>query len=302
MSFIHKYSTISKGDTFHDGIIDGCIKIKNREETTHPKYKDIISGVNLRRMSKIVKMGLANTINCSFIKRTDAIVVATGLASVYNSELFLSSLIERTDSIFSPTPFINSVHNTISGEIALHTHNKGYNSTYTQGGLSFEGALLDSIMLTKEGKDVIIGGVDEELPILENLSIKNTRKEKFSTGSTFFNLSSNKKNALAEIVDCFIAKEKEADNYINNNFRVNEDLIISGHSICNHSKDITTLNYSKFSGIFMTNPAFGVQLGVELMRNNIKSIDGHKLPSELNRIFIINYASKQNVGIITLKK
>ena len=137
--------------------------------------------------------------------KIDAIVVATGLASLHNSELFLCSLIDPEQSILSPTPFINSVHNTISGEIALHTQNKGYSITYSQGGLSFEGALLDSILLTKEGKNVIVGGVDEAIPILDNLSVKIKSKEAFTTGSTFFNVSPNKNGSLAKIVNCIIS-------------------------------------------------------------------------------------------------
>ena len=119
MAFIHKYSTISKGNTFNQGIIDGCINSNIATEITHPDYKDVITGINLRRMSVIVKMGLANTIKCLSRNKIDAIVVATGLASLHNSELFLCSLIDPEQSILSPTPFINSVHNTISGVFHL---------------------------------------------------------------------------------------------------------------------------------------------------------------------------------------
>ena len=100
MAFIHKYSTISKGNTFNQGIIDGCINSKIATDITHPDYKDVITGINLRRMSVIVKMGLANTINCSTRNKIDAIVVATGLASLHNSELFLCSLIDPEQSIY----------------------------------------------------------------------------------------------------------------------------------------------------------------------------------------------------------
>jgi len=298
MAFIHKYSTISKGNTFNQGIIDGCINFKIAPDITHPYYKDVIIGINLRRMSIIVKMGLANTLKCLSRNKVDAIVVGTGLASLHNSELFLCSLIDPEQSILSPTPFINSVHNTISGEIALHTQNKGYNSTYSQGALSFEGALLDAILLTKEGKNVIVGGVDEAIPILDKMGAES----KFTTGSTFFNLSPNKEDSLGEIINCIITKENKLDSFINENFNSNEDLLISGFSTCNNSKKTKNLNYSKFSGIYMTNSAFGLQLAVELLNSNIFELDGHILLSKIKRIFIINHASKNNIGIIILKK
>jgi hypothetical protein len=81
-----------------------------------------------------------------------------------------------------------------------HTQNKGYNSTYSHNGLSFEGALLDAMLLTKEGKNVIIGGIDESIPILDDILTEMKSKNLFSSGSSFFNLSPNKKsNSLATI-------------------------------------------------------------------------------------------------------
>ena len=176
-------------------------------------------------MSTIVKIGLANTIKCLTNNKVDAIVVATGLGSIHHTELFLSSFINSEQSILSPTPFINSVHNTISGEIALHTKNKDYNTTYSQGGLSFEGALLDAILLTKEGKTVILGGVDEAIPIVDDSLRKEGFKSQFSSGSTFFNLSPNKRDSLAEVINCFITKENRLESYIANTGKWKRDLI-----------------------------------------------------------------------------
>lgn len=297
MAFIHKYSSISKGNTFNHGIINAVMNFKKGIEIIHPIYKETIPGINLRRMSMVVKMGLANTIKCSNNNKIDAIVVGTGLGSIHNTELFLSSFIDSEQSILSPTPFINSVHNTISGEIALHTQNKGYNTTYSQGGLSFEGALLDAILLTKEGKNVILGGVDEAIPI-----VKEGFKSQFSSGSTFFNLSPKKTESLAEVINCFITKEHSLTSYFNKNFNSNEDIIISGLSTNKNLKEIKNINYSKFSGIYMTNSAFGLQLAIELLNSNISELDGCILPSKIKKVFIINYASKNDIGITILKK
>ena len=299
MAFIHNYSTISKGNTFNQGIIDGCINFKIATDIIHPYYNDVIAGINLRRMSVTVKMSLANTIKCLPGNKVDAIVVATGLASIHNSELFLCSLIDPEQSILSPTPFINSVHNTISGEIALHTQNKGYNSTYSQGSLSFEGALLDSILLTKEGKNVIVGGVDEAVPILDKM----WTESKFTTGSTFFNLSHNKEHSLAEISNCIITKEDQLISLMDTEFNPEEDFIISGASTCNKLEKINAFNYSKYSGVYMTNSSFGLQLAVEILNSlETNELDGHKLPSKLKRVIIINRCSKNDVGVIIVKK
>ena len=52
----------------------------------------------------------------------------------------------------------------------------------------------------------------------------------------------------------------------------------------------------------MTNPAFGLQLAVELLNTNISELDGYKLPSKLKRVIIINHSLKNDVGVIIVKK
>ena len=303
MAFIHKYSTISKGDTFNQGIIDTWINFKKETEIIYPNYKETIPGVSLRRMSAIVKMGLANTIKCSTSNKIDAIVVGTGLGSIHHTELFLSSFINDNQSILSPTPFINSVHNTISGEIALHTQNKGYNSTYSHNGLSFEGALLDAMLITKEGKNVMIGGIDESIPILDNLLTKMKSKNLFSSGSSFFNLSPNKKHSLAEVTNCILTKEKLLPSLIDTELKPEEDFIISGSSTCTKSENTNIFNYSKYSGIYMTNSSFGLQLAVEILNSLVTNkLDRYNLPSKLKRVIIINHSSKDDVGVIIVEK
>ena len=103
MTFIHKYSSISAGNSFKNGILKTFINFKDKLEIIHPIYKETILGINLRRMPIIVKMGLANTIKCSTNNKVDAIVVATGLGSIHNTELFLCSFIDSKQSILSPS-------------------------------------------------------------------------------------------------------------------------------------------------------------------------------------------------------
>jgi len=301
MAFIHNYSTISRGDTFNKGVLYSCMSTNN--EVLFPNYKENIPGINLRRVSTIVKMGLANTLKCLGNKKTDAIVIGTGLGSIHNSELFLSSYIDSNQHILSPTPFINSVHNTISGEVALHTQSKGYNSTYSQGGLSFEGAVMDTILLTKERKQVILGSVDESTPTLDTILQKMNIQHLFDTGSSFFYCTDNKKKSLAEITHCIIStKNKIKSILFDLKFNINEDYIISGNSSC-YPMNLDTFDYSKFCGIYMTNPSFGMQLAIEILNSSTSTcIDGYNFPDQCKRIFIINHASKTDIGIIIIKK
>ncbi len=302
MAYIHKYSTIAKGNTFEKGIILGHIK-SQQKLLIHPDYKKVIPNANLRRSPLIVKMGLANAIKCIDNKKINAIVVATGLASIDSSEKFLSSILDSETSLLSPTPFINSVHNTISGEIALHTKNQGYNSTYSQGPLSFSGAILDAMILVKESYNVLLGSVDEAPPEFEsekkiNKSKKNTI---FDTGSSFFQITNKKDGSLAKIVDCIITK-KDNLNYYLKNFDSKQDIILSGNSFIDYRIDKKEINYSKFSGIYMTNHAFGLQLSIEILNKHPEKINSHRIPKKINHIFVINYASKNDVSIIIVKK
>ena len=166
-----------------------------------------------------------------------------------------------------------------------------------------QNTILDAMLLPKEGGNVIIGGIDESIPILNNLLTKMKSKNLFSSGSSFFNLSPNKKHSLAEVTNCIITKEKQLPSLINTELNPEEDFIISGSSTCNKSGNTNAFNYSKYSGIYMTNSSFGLQLAVEILNSlATNELDGYKLPSKLKRVIIINHSSKNDVGVIIVKK
>jgi 3-oxoacyl-[acyl-carrier-protein] synthase II len=139
--------------------------------TKEPVYKEIINPMLLRRMSRVMKMGLASALLClkdAGIEIPEAIITSTGLGCVEDSDKFLTSLIENNETMLNPTPFIQSTHNTIGAQIALQLKCYGYNSTYAGRGACFEMALLDSLMLLdeKEVNNVLVGGYDELTPNL----------------------------------------------------------------------------------------------------------------------------------------
>jgi 3-oxoacyl-[acyl-carrier-protein] synthase II len=141
-------------------LVNGVLK------AIEPDYKEFINPRLLRRMARIIKMGVAASnmaLTDAQLDKPDAIITATGLGCLEDTEKFLKSIIEQNETLLSPTPFIQSTHNTIGGQIALLLGVTGYNMTYVQRDLSFESALLDAQLLLLEGqnKQVIIGGVDE---------------------------------------------------------------------------------------------------------------------------------------------
>ncbi|WP_254639988.1 beta-ketoacyl synthase N-terminal-like domain-containing protein [Chitinophaga sp. GbtcB8] len=139
----------------------------NRLKVLDPDYKQWIPDANtMRRMGRVVKMGIGAaklSLQHAGIEMPDAIITGTAYGCLADTGVFLTRMIQRQESALSPTPFIQSTHNTVSGQIALLLGCHAYNSTFVHKGFSFESALLDSIMLLREKTEqqILIGGVDE---------------------------------------------------------------------------------------------------------------------------------------------
>lgn len=140
--------------------------------TAHePDYKAAVPyPAARRRMSRIIKMGVACGLQCLqgiAPEEVGALITATGLGCLGDTEKFLEALVRQHEDMLNPTPFIQSTFNTIGGQIALLLHIQSYNVTYVHRGLSFENALLDGIMHVNEGHDhVLVEAVDEMTPTL----------------------------------------------------------------------------------------------------------------------------------------
>jgi 3-oxoacyl-[acyl-carrier-protein] synthase II len=131
-----------------------------------PQYNAFIDPMASRRMSRIMKMGLASALKCleeAGISIPDAVITGTGLGCIEDTEKFLGALHLNEEKLLNPTPFIQSTHNTVASNIAILIKCFGYNNTFSHRGFSFESALLDSLMLLEEGSvnNVLVGGVDE---------------------------------------------------------------------------------------------------------------------------------------------
>jgi 3-oxoacyl-(acyl-carrier-protein) synthase len=148
-----------------------CDKV-NALRCLEPNYKEYITGDLVRRMSRLIKMGVAAAkIACPTLYPSpsgpgegyDAIITGTGLGCVEDTEKFLTTLIRNNEELLTPTSFIQSTHNTVSAQIALLLKCHAYNFTYVHRALSFESALLDAMLQTRETpeKQILVGGMDE---------------------------------------------------------------------------------------------------------------------------------------------
>ena len=166
--YINSAVSISPQKTFHSRpfLSDIVTPDKAYFSCISPDYKEYINPRLLRRMSKIVRMGIASSKVCledAGIEQADAIVVGTGLGCVEDTVKFLKQIIENDEQLLNPTSFIQSTHNTVSGQIALILECQNYNMTFSQKSISFETALIDVIMLLKDedAQHVLVGGIDE---------------------------------------------------------------------------------------------------------------------------------------------
>ncbi len=159
-------------------------------------FKELVTNASLRRrMSRIVKMGVACGLKCAEglpSEEIDGIITATGLGCLGDTEKFMESIVVNSERLLNPTPFIQSTFNTIGGQIALLRGIHSYNVTYVHRGLSFESALIDAAMQVAEGKkNVLLGAIDEITPSSADIQrrLGMTREYELGEGANFFVLN-----------------------------------------------------------------------------------------------------------------
>jgi 3-oxoacyl-[acyl-carrier-protein] synthase II len=151
-----------------------------RLKAIEPDYSSFIDPKMIRRMSHIIKMGVAaaseSLVNAN-VAMPGAIITGTAYGCLEDTVTFLTRMIELNEELLPPTAFIQSTHNTVAAQIALMLKCHSYNNTFVHKGISFESALLDAIMLLKEEEadDILVGGTDEltdmSFTVLERLGM-----------------------------------------------------------------------------------------------------------------------------------
>lgn len=192
----------------------------DRLSCVEPDYTQYVDAKLIRRMSRIIKMGVAaasEALAHADLQSPDAIVTGTAYGCLADTDQFLTRLVEFKETLLSPTAFIQSTHNTVAAQIALMLKCHHYNNTYVHKGSSFEAALTDAISLLEEGdaQNVLVGAADEitekSHAILKRFGLYKQHGESLALmqtdskgtmagdGAAFFVVSKESHNALAQL-------------------------------------------------------------------------------------------------------
>ncbi|ASU34592.1 beta-ketoacyl synthase chain length factor [Mucilaginibacter xinganensis] len=166
--YIRSSACISAQKTFDstDLLSDVIEYTTTRLKPVEPDYKEFIDPKQIRRMSRVIKMGVAAAKKC--LKNGDtempgAIITGTAFGCMEDTVTFLTRIVEQNEELLPPTAFIQSTHNTVAAQIALMLKCHAYNNTFVHKGISFESALFDAVMLLQEQEadNILVGGTEE---------------------------------------------------------------------------------------------------------------------------------------------
>ena len=297
--YINGASAISHQATFNNkGYTENVPKLNSNHELIAPNYKEYIDSKALRRMSKILRMSITCGIDClsqSGIKNTDSIIIGTGLGCLMDTEKFLKNFL-TLEGLIPPTAFIQSTHNTIAGQLSLLLENNNYNMTHTQNTVSFEHALLDSMLrLNENDNNVLVGAVDEHIPLLDSIASDigvEIVEGKMTSGAAMFTLSNEKnKHSLARVIDVetYYGKSKNLQDQVNKFIDGPEIDLVLTNSEEGLGFDIEkVVNYSSIFGYSHSGSALALHYAVDIINEVGKQ-----------NVLVVNHLN-DNMGLILI--
>jgi 3-oxoacyl-(acyl-carrier-protein) synthase len=321
--YINAYSSISAQDSFYKNWEEIAQPTGSFLDAQEPQYKDFLSRKQLRRMSRVVRMGLSTALQAleqAEQPTIDAIVSGTAWGCVQDTEKFLEALIVNQEQYLTPTAFVQSTHNTVAGQIALLQGNNGYNMTYVQGKVSFELALIDALLLLEQThtQTVLVNGLDELTPnlkiMLERLHCAQAQQVMGEGASCFILSKQATTTSKACLIGCssaYLPQGQAAPPWsallAQANCQAEDiDLLLCGQAPTKEVqaifKQATSCSYSKLCGNYPTNAAFAMGLGIELLQKNKQVQQALGLQGDFpNRLAIYNQEG-QHRALIVLEK
>jgi 3-oxoacyl-[acyl-carrier-protein] synthase II len=331
-SSISAWQSLNPPVSFHEPFM----RSEDRLSCIEPDYEKILEPSQIRRLSRILKMGMAvsrEAIKNANNPEIDAIIAGTGYGYLEDTARFLFKMTNPEDRGMNPTSFIQATSNTISSLIALNLKCNGYNSTFVHSGTSFESAVDDAILLLNEGeaKNILVGGADELtdevyffLKRLLTARMRTRRKElfqqpeadfRFGEGCSFFVLSDQPAHDNPVEISHFKLLYKPGKGEVSRYFSeitANQkiDLFLLGKNSEKSNDEsyawVTPLiagqkcyNYKSLCGDYPTAPSFGLWLATSALSGT--GISG--ISSEgTNSVLIYNCFEKNYHSFFLLKK
>ena len=211
--YINGIGIISPQKTFDNNEFLGEVSEYHQNVLTSvvPDFKQFINPIQIRRLSRMLRIGLSASLICvkdAGISKPDGIITGTGYGLLNDTAKFLSEVLQQQEKHMTPTFFMQSTYNALSGLVALSLKCNGYNNTYVNKGFSFETALHDAMLQLNDHPELhfLVGGYDETDEVqykvnsrvhhykserISNLDLfkQNTRGSLQGEGAAFFSLS-----------------------------------------------------------------------------------------------------------------
>ena len=142
-----------------------------------PDFKNYINPIQLRRLSRMLRIGLSAATIClrdARVESPDGIITATGYGFLEETEKFLRELFERQEKQLTPTYFMQGTYNALAGLVALSTKCMGYNNTYVSKGFAFENAIQDALIQVNANSsgNYLVGTYDEAASVQYNVNLR----------------------------------------------------------------------------------------------------------------------------------
>jgi len=224
--FIQGLGMISPQKTYDNALFLDEISTYDRNVLTCvvPDFKAYINPIQLRRLSRMLRIGLAAATICrrdAGIEHPDGIITATGYGFLDETEKFLREMLELKEKQLTPTHFMQGTYNALAGLEAVTIKCMGYNNTYVSKGFAFENALQDAMLRLEENPELhyLVGSYDEAAAVqfiasireshfkaesISNLELFNTNTKGTIQGeaAAFFDLTGSRTdNTWCRLVD-----------------------------------------------------------------------------------------------------
>lgn len=177
--YINGIGAIAPQDTLSNDYFLSELSVYEKNVLTciTPDLKAYVPPAQLRRLGRMLRIGLATAIIClhdAHLDVPDGIITSTGYGSLEETEKFLIELLERHEKQLTPTYFAQGTYNSLAGLIGLATSCRGYNNTYVSRGFAFEGAIQDSLLQLSDDPSLnfLVGSFDEAADVLHAIGLR----------------------------------------------------------------------------------------------------------------------------------